>query len=137
MRAQRLLIALLLAGGGAGCTSMKTVQPAQVIPLQRPAFVWVYTGHIVTEVLAPRIDGDTLRGKVADLGDPFAVSLKDIVKVKARERDGTRTALLIGGSVVVGAFVVVQLFNSGSAPATDTCTPAELDDGTCTTVAPQ
>ena len=86
----------------------------------------------ITEVIRPRLVGDTLRGTVADLGDPFAVSLKDIVEVKARGTDPIRTALLIGGALVVGGFTVYQLSHTGANPTgVTTCTPSAVENGDC------
>jgi len=117
MRAQCLSLGVLLAG--VGCTSMRVVQPMQVIPSQHPASVYVYTlDGDATVVRWPQIDGDTLRGEDAR-GESFAAALQDIVKVKAPEKDRLKTLLLAGGGVVVGTFFIYELVASGSASACD------------------
>jgi hypothetical protein len=135
MRTRHLALPLVLAATGAGCMSMQTVQPARVIP-QHPAFIWVYVGRgsaqTVTEVLAPRLVGDTIQGTVADLGDPFVASLKDVVEVKAREPDAMKTGFLIGGGLLIGGFTAVELSRQGSnAQAVSTCTTQLAMMGDC------
>jgi hypothetical protein len=133
MRTRHKALSVGLALAGVGCTSMQTVQLAQVIPQQHPGFVWVYTSNgMVTEVLEPRLDGDTLRGTVADLHDPFVAPVKDIVQVKARERDGARTAVLIGGALFIGGFTVYELAQSGGRPnGVSICTVTAMENGDC------
>ena len=133
MRTRRTALSVGVALARVGCTSMQTVKPAQVIPQQHPSFVWVYTSNgMVTEVIEPRLAGDTLRGTVADLLDPFAARLQDLVQVKARELDGARTAALIGGALVVGGFTIYELTQSGARPnGVETCTATAMENGDC------
>jgi len=125
-----LAIGLVLTG--IGCTSIRRVQPLQFIPQHRPQFVWVTTTDSdVTLVVAPRIDGDTLRGTVAGLQEPVAIPLTDILSVKAKVPDHTKTAILFTGGVVVGGAVTYMLTQrSGSAgPGTvpAVCTDPDFD----------
>lgn len=120
MRAQSLSLCLLLAG--AACTSMQVVQPAQVIPAQRPASVLVKerSGEAV-EVLKPTVDGDTLRGTVAQLGERYAVALKDISTVRAREPDKARTWIAVVGGVALGSLGLYAMTQSTGSNVAQPC----------------
>jgi hypothetical protein len=112
VRTQWLSLGFILAG--AGCTSMQVVQPAEVIPAQHPAVVLVYTtdGDAAT-IHSPQIDGDTLRG-VDGTGAHYVTALKDIVKMKAPEKNTAKTLALTGFGVGIGAGALWFLTSSGS-----------------------
>ena len=99
--------------GAVGCTGMRSVEPARFIPQRNPATVSVWTAPSkVTVVSEPRIQGDSLTGLVFD--QPWAMALKDIVRVQARAPDPTRTVIFVTGaavSVVGFAFFIEN--NSG------------------------
>ena len=101
---------------------MQVVQPAQVIPYQHLADVWVKEadGEVV-DVRRPRIDGDTLKGVVAQLGEPYAVALKDIVTVKAQEPDKTKTWIAVVGGVALGGIGLYALTQSTASHVNAPC----------------
>ena len=103
------------------CTSLRRVEPAQFIPAHKPTRVAVWTtAHDVTIVSYPKIDGDTLRGVVFD--EPWAMSLKDVVKVEAKAPDPARTVLAVVGATAstVGVYL---LSASGHGPGRIPCEP--------------
>jgi hypothetical protein len=101
---------------------MQVVQPAQVIPYQHPAEVLVKeTDGENVDVRKPRIDGDTLRGEVAQLGEPYAVALKDIVTVKAQEPDKTKTWIMAVGGVALGSVALYALTQSTASHVNAPC----------------
>jgi hypothetical protein len=123
-------IGLLLTG--IGCTSVQRVRPSPFIPEHQPQLVWVTTRDSdLTTVVAPQIDGDTLRGTVAGLEERVAIPVTDILSVKARVPDHARTALLVAGGLVVGGAVTYLLAQrSGSAgpgTAVAVCTDPDID----------
>ena len=103
------------------CTGMRQIEPAQFIPAHKPESVSVWTtAHNVTVVSYPRIDGDTLRGVV--LTESWAMPLKDVVRVEAKEPDPTRTWLLVAGATA--SAVGVYLFStSGHGAGIVPCEP--------------
>ena len=57
--------------------------------------------------------------------------------MKARGTDPIRTALLIGGALVVGGFTVYQLSHTGANPTgVTTCTPSAVENGDCANTDP-
>jgi len=120
MQTKRLSLVFLVAG--AGCSSMQVVHPADVIPYQHPQHVYVKerSGEVI-DVHKPRIDGDTLRGEVAQLGEPYSVALKDIVTVKALERDKTKTWIAAVGGVALGSFAIYELTQSTASHVNAPC----------------
>ena len=117
--------AIALALTGLGCTSMRSVQPTQFIPQHNPQSILVTTSDSdVTNVVQPKIDGDTLRGTVAGLQERVAIPLKDILSVRAKAPDGTKTAFLVAGGVVVGgalAYFISQATSSTPVVTTSNC----------------
>ena len=107
---RRLTAAILVvAWTSAGCTSLKTIDPAS--PGQ-PAFGPVQAGDIVVvqtrdgeraRVVVQRIDGETL---VAADGRRYVRS--DLVSVQRKTLSGPKTAGLIAG-IAGGVFVVVMI----------------------------
>lgn len=99
----------------AGCTSVKSVQPAEYIPQHSPAVVWVtQTDNTVVPVAQPRIDGDTLRGTLRGLQEPVAISLKEIQTVQARMSSPQRTVILISSLGVITTAVVYTILTAGN-----------------------
>jgi hypothetical protein len=135
MRTQNLSLGLLLAG--AACSSMQVVEPAQVIPAQHPASVWVKesSGEVV-DVLKPSVEGDTLRGIVAQIGEPYAVALKDITTVRALEPDKTRTWIVVVGSVAMGSFGIYELSQSTAKSTPQACPMAQQIEDECNPTLP-
>jgi hypothetical protein len=87
------LAGLLLAV--AGCTTVRSVQPAVYIPQHSPATVWVtYHDNSLIPVAQPRIVGDSLMGTWQGLQEPVAISLTEIQTVQARMPSPKKTALL-------------------------------------------
>jgi hypothetical protein len=85
----------------AACTTMQRVEPAQFIPARKPDRVSVWTlPDQVTIVSDPAIRGDSLTGVVLEA--PWAVPLKDVLRVEAQESDPKRTALLMAGAAATG-----------------------------------
>ena len=118
----------------AACTGMRRVEPEQFIPVHKPALVSVWvTPDSVTFVSDPRIEGDTLVGVVLEA--PWAIPLKDVVRVEAETSDPRRTALLVAGAAasVVGVFLISS---SGRGSGTIPCLqdyPPELRGELCGT----
>jgi len=136
------LAALLLVG--VGCMSVRPVtQPAQFIPQTNPDVVLViYNDNSEVPVENPRMSGDTLIGTWAGLGEPVAAPLSQVQRIDARQRDRTKTRMLIGGiaalTVAMG-YVTLEVARGGSGPACDYsgqtgqvpagCTPCSLKSG--------
>jgi hypothetical protein len=116
-----------------GCTSTQRVQPAQFVPQRHPQSIMVTTTDSdVTNVMAPKIDGDTLRGTVAGLQERVAIPLKNIVTATAKAPDGTMTAILVGGGLVVGGVVAYMLSTQKNNPVAPGPNPMCADpDGVC------
>lgn len=102
------LLVCSLAGGGTGCTSMKTVPP--VTKPGGPTFGQVQAGETVVvhtrdgrrvRFVVEQVDGDVI---VAPDGVRYARA--EIAKLERRSFSGPRTALLVGG-IVAGAFLLI------------------------------
>jgi hypothetical protein len=96
-------LALLLTTGA--CTRMQNVEPGQFIPARKPDRVSVWTRpDSVTVVSNPQIEHDTLSGEVFD--EPWAMALKDVVRVEAVSPDPTRTVVFAVGATatVLGVY---------------------------------
>ena len=93
----------------AGCTSLRRVQPAVFIPQKAPEVVWVtYPDKTVVAVTQPEIAGDTLRGTRLGRLEPVAIPLHEVVSVRAKTPDHTKTAFFIT-ALFVGAASSVYL----------------------------
>jgi len=101
------LAALLL--GGVGCMSVRPVmQPAQFIPQANPDVVLViYKDNSEVSVAKPRMSGDTLVGTWLGLGEPVSAPMSQVQRIDARQRDKTRTTLLIAG---IAAFTAASVY---------------------------
>jgi hypothetical protein len=124
---------LLTACSLTACSAIQRVNPAQFIPQHKPAVVSVWTvPDSLTVVSDPSVEGDTLRGVVFDA--PWAVPLKDVVRVEAEAPSPARTGLLVAATLSGAA--ALYLMADGHGTAKTPCNPA---DGTCNTVntAPQ
>jgi hypothetical protein len=91
----------------AGCTGMRRVEASEFIPAHNPyrVSVWILPDQ-VTIVSYPAIRGDSLTGTVMDA--PWAVALKNVRRVEARESDPKRTALLMAGVAAAGIGLYVS-----------------------------
>jgi hypothetical protein len=117
------LLQLILA-----CTSMQPIQPQKFIPVHQPDLVSVWTARDdVTIVSNPQIAGDTLTGIVFDA--PWAVPLKDVLRVEARVSNGHRTALLVAGSAVSAAGMFLLLNTTRGNSDAPPCGPDMGCDG--------
>ena len=126
MASRALAIGLVLAG--VACTTVQRVQPTQFIPQHRPPFVLVTTKDSdVTNVVRPQIDGDTLRGTVAGLGERVAIPLSDIVNVKANAPDGTKTAILLTASAIASGATVYFLIQRSTPSQPAPCNNPDPD----------
>ena len=108
-----LLAGLLLAV--AGCTTVRSVQPAVYIPQHSPTMVWVtYTDNSFVPVAQPQMVGDTLKGTWAGLQEPVAISLNEIKTVQARLPAPKRTVLLFTVLGVSSAGLLYSLATAGT-----------------------
>jgi hypothetical protein len=99
---------------------MRSVEPAQFIPQHKPTVVSVWTApDRVTVVGDPHIDGDTLRGVVLEA--PWAVPLKELIKVEAEGPSPAKTGLLV--ATTVSAVGVLYLVAGGRGAAKQPCDP--------------
>jgi len=123
MSFRRVVSIFLLLAYVPACTSFQsTSQPlAELTAPPKP----VKTVRVVTtagtsiEVDAPRVVNDTLFGSAWTAGsggkqtaEPVALPLTDIQTVKVKKSDGTSTALLVGGIVLVIVVGAVAWSNS-------------------------
>lgn len=117
------LVGLLVAA--VGCTSVKSVQPAEYIPQHSPPVVWVtYTDNSFVPVSQPRIVGDSLMGTWQGLQEPVAISLKEIQTVQAKMPNPKKTVILVGSLAVVATAVTYTLLTAGnSGNGTNGCPP--------------
>jgi hypothetical protein len=113
---------------------MQRVEPTQFIPAHKPDRVSVWTlPDQVTIVSNPGITGDSLTGVVLEA--PWAVPLKDILRVEAQQSDPKRTALLMAGAAATGIglyFVTTSGKGTTTIPCDASLTPelqAELCGG--------
>jgi hypothetical protein len=112
------LAALIL--GAVGCTVVRPVsQPAQYIPQNNPdVVVVVYKDRSQVPVVQPRMNGDTLVGTWAGLGEPVVVPMDQVERIEARQKDKKRTTLLIAGvtaATVAGVWAFTQLIGNSKA----------------------
>jgi hypothetical protein len=104
----------------AGCTGMQSVEPAQFIPQHKPTVVSVWTApDRVTVVADPNLDGDTLRGVVLEA--PWAVPLKEVVRVEAEAPSLAKTGLLV--ATTISAVGALYLITGGRGAAKPPCDP--------------
>jgi hypothetical protein len=100
--------ALLASTTLTACMSwqVQPVSPEQVVTTERPTTVRVQRKDGAQFVMAdPRIAGDTLLGSVD--GKPARIALSDISNVAVKRDDGTRTAAIIIGVVVVPIVILI------------------------------
>lgn len=104
---RRALLAAIVLAATPACTSVRPVlTPDRFIPEQRPELVWVLDeGGDVTPVARPRVAGDSLVGSWEGTGEPVAMKLAHAKEIRARQRDGARTALLVAALAGVGGLV--------------------------------
>jgi hypothetical protein len=110
-------VATVLAGSMACAVVQPVRQPAQFIPATNPEIVVVtYKDNSQVPVSKPQMNGDTLIGTWAGLGEPVAVPLSDVQRVDARQHSPKRTAMLIAGVAALtasGTYAIVRVAVSG------------------------
>ena len=107
------LVGLLLIG--AACHVVRSVQPAQFIPTQKPPIVWVtYTDNSFVPVTGPTMVGDTLKGMWASVQEPVAIPIDQIQTVQAKVSSPKRTAMLFTVLGVALGGVAYTLATAGS-----------------------
>lgn len=109
------LVAALLST--LGCATLQPLkEPAQFIAAENPKLVYVtYKNRTVEGVAQPRVSGDSLFGALQ--GNPshrVAVPLSQVQLMRAKQPDGTRTAMLIAGLAVFTAANVYMFAKTGS-----------------------
>lgn len=94
-KTRSLLAAVLLAS--TACSTVRPVtQPAQFFSRSQPDMVVVtYTDNSQVPVAAPKLNGDTLVGTWAGLGEPVAVPLSEVRQIDARQSAPRRTAVMV------------------------------------------
>ena len=115
MRRRIVCVPLLLAF--VSCTTLKPVADANgynsYLSSQRPSHVWVRTEKQTVMLEGPRLLGDTLVGFVDGEYREFLPG--DVRGVDVKKPAGGRTALLVSGLVIVGAFLIGSLASTGPA----------------------
>jgi len=126
------LTAILL--GTLGCATLQPLrEPAQFIVAQNPKVVYVtYSNRTVEGVAQPRVSGDSLFGALQ--GNPshrVAVPLSQVQLMRAKQPDGTRTAMLIAGLAVFAATSVYVLAKTGNDASCDSVANPDYLPGEC------
>lgn len=109
--------ALVLAALLAGCTSWhtSTLPPAETVRAKPGQSIEVVTAAGTREVRSPRVVNDSLFGLVLapnGIGDaPYATALADVLQVRVKRADKTRTVLAV---VAVAGAVTAVLAAAGS-----------------------
>jgi len=118
---------------GVACTSVQRVQPSQFVPKNHPAVMTVTTRDSEeTKVVSPRIDGDTLRGVVAGLGERVAIPVDQISKAWAQAPNHTLTALVAATSVLAAGGIVFYYANHSSQGDTgQACAQVDIATSPC------
>ena len=98
----RLSLLILLAAS-VGCASIRPVRdPARFIAESNPAVVYVtHNNGALLTITQPRVSGDSLVGTWAAVSQPLALPLSHLQRVRAVQRDGTRTTLAIAGASMI------------------------------------
>ena len=113
MRRRVVCIPLLLAF--VSCTTLKPVADGSsynsYLSSTRPSQVWVRTQQKTVMLESPRLLGDTLVGFVDGEYREFLPG--EVRGVDVRKPAKARTALLVSGMVVVGAFLIGALASTG------------------------
>jgi len=88
--------------------------------------VWVtYNNNTLVPVAEPEVRRDTLRGTLE--GERVKIPLTEIQSVQAKVRDGTKTALLLGGIGVaaISTLYVALISQAGSSGGEATFCPVD------------
>jgi hypothetical protein len=115
----RSLLRSLPVGAGtwllltAACTSVHTVQSADLSPPNPPTRLWVMReDHSTVVVDYPRVSADSLIGVVR--GWPERLPLSEVAVLRVREPAPDRTAALVFGAVVAaGAVSLFEISKGG------------------------
>lgn len=109
---RRRIVAAVLVFSLVSCTTLKPVADANTyLAGSRPSQVWVRTEKQTLMLEGPRLLGDTLVGFVDGEYREFLPG--EVRGVDVRKPARGRTAVLVSGLVVVGAFLIGALASSG------------------------
>lgn len=123
---RRRIVATAVVFSLVSCTTLKPVADANTYlsSSTRPGQVWVRTERKTVMLEGPRLLGDTLVGFVDGEYREFLPG--EVRGVDVRKPARGRTALLVSGMVVVGAFLIGALASTGPAGSQ----PSPEDDPT-------
>lgn len=109
---RRRIVAVVLVFSLVSCTTLRPVADANAyLSTTRPSQVWVRTEKKTLMLESPRLLGDTLVGFVDGEYREFLPG--EVRGVDVRKPAGGRTALLVSGMVIVGAFLIGALASTG------------------------
>lgn len=109
---RRRIVAVVLVFSLVSCTTLRPVADANTyLSTTRPSQVWVRTDRKTVMLEGPRLLGDTLVGFVDGEYREFLPG--EVRGVDIRKPASGRTALLVSGMVVVGAFLIGVLASTG------------------------
>jgi hypothetical protein len=111
---RRRIVAVVLVFSLVSCTTLRPVADANTyLSNTRPSQVWVRTDRQTVMLEGPRLLGDTLVGFVDGEYREFLPG--EVRGVDVRKPASGRTALLVSGMVIVGAFLIGALASTGPA----------------------
>ena len=89
--------------GCLGCASLLPVRdPARFITESSPPVVYVtHNNGALLTITHPRVRGDSLLGTWAAVSQPLALPLSHVRRIRAVQRDRTRTTLAIAGTSMI------------------------------------
>lgn len=112
---RRRFVAVVLVFSLVSCTTLRPVADANsynsYLSSTRPSQVWVRTEKQTLMLESPRLLGDTLVGFVDGEYREFLPG--EVRGVDVRKPASGRTALLVSGMVIVGAFLIGALASTG------------------------
>jgi hypothetical protein len=109
---RRRIVAVVLVFSLVSCTTLRPVADANTyLSNTRPSQVWVRTEKKTLMLESPRLLGDTLVGFVDGEYREFLPG--EVRGVDVRKPASGRTALLVSGMVIVGAFLIGALASTG------------------------
>lgn len=115
----RRIVATALMFSLVSCSTLRPVADANsYLSTTRPTQVWVRTDQRTVMLEGPRLLGDTLVGFVDGEYREFLPG--EVRGVDVRKPARGRTALLVSGMVIVGAFLIGALASTGPASAQPT-----------------
>jgi hypothetical protein len=107
---------LLMVSLVAGCASVQPLRdPAAFIAKTQPDVVYAtHRDGAQLTIAEPRVSGDSLVGIWRPVAQPLALPLSQFRRIEARQRDGTRTGVLIAGTTLAAGAVVFLLTRTTS-----------------------